>query len=138
MQHLTSVWQLFLLGKLRNHFWKVKSNPVKTLKNKTQFFSPKHYFSHHWATQMIMLRIVKGNMHTLTETVKFMDKKKFRSVTKVIYYLIAFNLSSDIDFKDLINLYKKCTTKSYSLLIIDATLASDNPLRLRRNLVERM
>ena len=23
-----SVWQLFLLGKLSNHFWKVKSNPV--------------------------------------------------------------------------------------------------------------
>ena len=27
------------------------------------------------------------------------------------------------------NLYKKCTAKSYSLLVIDATLASDNPSR---------
>ena len=26
-QHLTSVLRLFLLGKLTNHFWKVKSNP---------------------------------------------------------------------------------------------------------------
>ena len=27
---------------------------------------------------------------------------------------IAFNHSSDIDFKDFINLYKKCTAKPYS------------------------
>ena len=36
------------------------------------------------------------------------------------------------------NLYKKCYIKPYSFLVIDATLASDNPLRLRKNLVERM
>ena len=42
---------------------------------------------------------------------------------------IAFNDSSDIDFKDFMNLYKKCTAKPYSFLVIDATLASDNPLR---------
>ena len=48
---------------------------------------------------------------------------------------IAFNDSSDIDF---MNLYKKCTAKPYSFLVIDATLASDNPLRLRKNLFERI
>ena len=37
---------------------------------------------------------------------------------------IAFNHSSD---KDFINFYKKCTGKPYSFLVIDATLASDNP-----------
>ena len=42
---------------------------------------------------------------------------------------IAFNHSSDIDFKDIINLYKRCTAKLYSFLVIDATLASDNLLR---------
>ena len=41
---------------------------------------------------------------------------------------ITFNDSSDIDFKDFMNLYKKCTAKPYSFLVIDATLASDNPL----------
>ena len=41
---------------------------------------------------------------------------------------IAFNHSSDIDFKDFINLYKKCTAKPYSFLVIDATLTSDNVL----------
>ena len=51
---------------------------------------------------------------------------------------IAFNHSSDIDFKDFMNLYKKCTAKPYSFLVIDATLASDNPLRFRKNLLERI
>ena len=51
---------------------------------------------------------------------------------------IAFNHSSDIDFKDFINLYKKCTAKSYCFLVIDATFASDNPLRFRKNLAERI
>ena len=36
------------------------------------------------------------------------------------------------------NLYKKCTKKPYSFLVIDATLASDNPLRFRINLSEKI
>ena len=51
---------------------------------------------------------------------------------------IAFNHSSDIDFKDFMNLYKKCTAKPYSFLVIDSSLASDNLLRFRKNLVERI
>ena len=51
---------------------------------------------------------------------------------------IAFNHSSDIDFKDFMNLYKKCTEKPNSFLVTDATLASDNPLRFRKNLSERI
>ena len=34
------------------------------------------------------------------------------------------------------NLYKKYTGKPYSFLVIDATLASDNPSRFRKNLLE--
>ena len=45
----------------------------------------------------------------------------------------AFNHSSDIDFKDSMNLYEKCTTKPYSLLVIDATLASDNLSHFRKS-----
>ena len=51
---------------------------------------------------------------------------------------IPFNHSSDIYFKDFINLYQKCTAKSCSFLVIDATLASNNPLRFKKNLVERI
>ena len=50
---------------------------------------------------------------------------------------IAFNHSSGIDFKDFMNLYKKCNAKEYYFLVIDATLASDNPLRSRKNFSER-
>ena len=50
----------------------------------------------------------------------------------------AFNHSSDIDFKNSMYLYEKCTAKSYSFLVIDVTLASDNPSRFRKNLLERI
>ena len=48
---------------------------------------------------------------------------------------IALNHSSDIDFKDFMNIYKKCTKEPYSFLVNDTTLPSDNPLRLRKNLL---
>ena len=51
---------------------------------------------------------------------------------------IAFNHSSDIDFPDFIYLYKKCTAKPYSFVIIDTTLLSNNPLGFRKNLIERI
>ena len=49
---------------------------------------------------------------------------------------IALNPSSDIDFKDFMKIYKKCTTKPYSLLVDDTTLPSDDPLRFRKNLLK--
>ena len=45
---------------------------------------------------------------------------------------IALNRSSDIDFKDFITTYKKCTDEPYSFLVNDTKLASDNPLRFRK------
>ena len=51
---------------------------------------------------------------------------------------IAFNHSSDIEFRDFLNPYKKCTEKSYSSLVIDSTLASEYPSRFRKNLLERI
>ena len=47
---------------------------------------------------------------------------------------IAINHSSDINTKDFINIYTKCTDKSYSFLVNDTRLASDDPLRFRKNL----
>ena len=46
---------------------------------------------------------------------------------------IALKHSSDIDIKDFMNIYKKCTAESYSFLVNDTTLASDDPLRFRKN-----
>ena len=48
---------------------------------------------------------------------------------------IALNHSSDIDFEDLMKIYKKYTSKPYSFLINDTTFPSDNSLRFRKNLL---
>ena len=37
---------------------------------------------------------------------------------------ISINHSLDIDFKDFMNTYKKCTAEPYSFLVSDTTLAS--------------
>ena len=58
------------------------------------------------------------------------NKKELQQITS--------NDSSDIDFKDFINLYKKSTTKLYSFFVNNTTLTSDNLLRLRRQLLEGM
>ena len=50
----------------------------------------------------------------------------------------AFNHSSDIDFQDIMDLYKKCSANPYSFLVIGTALASDNPLCFRKNLLERI
>ena len=51
---------------------------------------------------------------------------------------IAINHSSDINTKDFANIYRKCTAEPYSFLVNDTTLASDNPLRFRKNLFEHI
>ena len=47
---------------------------------------------------------------------------------------IAINHSSDISTKYFTNIYRKCTAEPYSFLVNDTTLASNNPLRFRKNL----
>ena len=74
----------------------------------------------------------------------FKDPKDVRLNTTLIFIMkipdkrelqqIAINHSPDIDFKDLVKIYKKCTDDPYSFLVNDTTLSSDNPLRFRKNL----
>ena len=47
---------------------------------------------------------------------------------------IAFNHSSDIDFKDFMNPYKNYTAKPYSFLVINTAPSSHNSSRFRENL----
>ena len=47
---------------------------------------------------------------------------------------ITLNNTSDIDFKEFIKIYKKCTAGPFSFLVDDATFASDNLLRFRKNI----
>ena len=55
---------------------------------------------------------------------KFCNKRELQK--------IAFNHSSDVDFKDFINFYKKCTAKPFWFLLIDTTLTSDNSSCFRK------
>ena len=47
---------------------------------------------------------------------------------------IAINHSSDINTKDFANIYRKCTDEPYSFLVNDTTVASNDPLKFRKNL----
>ena len=51
---------------------------------------------------------------------------------------IENNLSWDTGFQEFMNLYEKCTTKPYSLLVINTTLAWGSPLPFRENYLESM
>ena len=51
---------------------------------------------------------------------------------------ISFKHSQDIEFRNFMNLYKKCTAKPYSFLMINAILASDNLSRFKSNILEKI
>ena len=51
---------------------------------------------------------------------------------------IAINHSADIDYKDFIKIYRKCTKQPYSFLTIDTTLPSTNSSRFRKNLFDTL
>ena len=62
--------------------------------------------------------------------IKLPDKKELQR--------IAFDYSSDTDFQDFMNLCKIYTAKPYSVLVTNALLRLDNPLRFRKNLLKRI
>ena len=66
-----------------------------------------------------------------------LTKEKVQDITKIPnkreLQQIALNHSSDIHFKDFIKIYKQFTAEPYSFLVNDTTLASDNPLKFRKN-----
>ena len=68
----------------------------------------------------------------------YMDYFIMKTPNKQELEQIVFNHSLDIDFKYFMNVYKKCNAKSYSFLVTDATLESDNPSGFRENLLERI
>ena len=52
---------------------------------------------------------------------------------------ISFNHSADTEFEDFINLTKNVTQpKTIFLFMIDTTLASNNPVCFRKNILERI
>ena len=41
----------------------------------------------------------------------------------------AINHSADINYKDVMNIYKECAKESYNFLTVDTTLPASDPLR---------
>ena len=84
----------------------------------------------------IFIVFITQSYVSVPKTIKLNSKYYFimKILNKTEFQQIAFNHSSDIGFKDFMNFYKKCTEKPYSFLVVDATLASDNILRFRKNL----
>ena len=48
---------------------------------------------------------------------------------------IAINHSADIDYNDFVRLYRECTRKPYSFLIMDTALPASDPVRFRKDLL---
>ena len=51
---------------------------------------------------------------------------------------IAINHSADIDYKDFMNIYRKCASELYYFLTINSILPADNHLRFRKNLSDSL
>ena len=51
---------------------------------------------------------------------------------------IAINHSADVDYKDFMKIYRKCTKEPYSSLTTDTTLPANNSLRFRKNLLDSL
>ena len=49
---------------------------------------------------------------------------------------VAINHSADIDYKDFLKIYRKCTKQTYSFLTIDTTLPAENPFRFKKNFLD--
>ena len=93
----------------------------------------------------LFIKGIKLNISLVLITQSYFAVPKYIRLNSTLYVIriipnklqqIAFNHSPDTDFKDFINVYKKCIAKKYSYLVTDATLASDNPFCFRKNLLK--
>ena len=131
---------------------------IKTLKNKTQVLIVfgdviADMLSNKKLNPTVIELLIRGrklNISLVFITQYFFSVPKNIRLNSTQYFImkipskrelqqIAFNRSSDIDFQDILNPCNKWKTgKPYYFLVIDPTLASDNPLCFRKNLVEWM
>ena len=97
---------------------------------------------------VLFIRSIKLNISLVFITQYYFAVPKNIRLNSTYYFIIeipnkwelqqiALNLSSVINFEDFMNLYKKWTAKPYSFLVIYTTIASDDPLHFRTNILER-
>ena len=81
----------------------------------------------------LFIRCIKLNISPIFISQSYFADRKNIRLNSTHYFIlkppnkrelqqIAFNPSTDIDFKGFMNLYKKCTVKPYSFLVTDDTL----------------
>ena len=122
-----TIWRIFV--KLFIIFYDLIANIFKNEKPNTtvtELFIRGKYFSSLCYTILICC--------TKKYQRKFWALFYYENSSKQELQQIAFNHSSDIDFQDFANLCEK----TYSFLVTNTILASDNPLRFRKNLLERI
>ena len=49
--------------------------------------------------------------------------------------IVAYH-SADIDYKDFMNIYRKCINRPYSFLITDTMFPANNPLKFRKKIFQ--
>ena len=97
----------------------------------------------------LFIRCRKINLSLVFITQSYFSVPKDVRLTSTHYFIvkinnkrelqnIAINHSADIDYKDFIKIYTKCTKETYIFLTIDTTLPSSNPLRFRKNLSDTL
>ena len=88
----------------------------------------------------IRCRIVNISLVFITQSYFSVPKDVRLNLTQYLIMKInnrkdfAINHSADIDYKDLLKIYRECTKEPYSFLTIDTTLPASDPLRFRKNL----
>lgn len=87
--------------------------------------------------------------HKMNISLAFLTQSYFRAPTDIrlnrthYYFMkignksevraIADRHSTDVNYKDFLDIYNRYTKQPYSCMTMDTTLDSDNPLRLRKN-----
>ena len=71
----------------------------------------------------------------------YFDIPKYIRLNFTHYFIMKISNKQELQqiaFEDFMNIYKKCTAKKDSFSMNYTTLAPDNPLRCRHNLLERI
>ena len=87
----------------------------------------------------LFIRCRKNNISSIFITQSYFKVPKDVRLNSAHFFIMKiprFQDSSDIDFKDFMKIYKKCTAEPYSFLVNDTTLPSDDPLRFRKNILK--
>ena len=88
----------------------------------------------------ISLSLITESYFAVPKTIRlnYMHYFIMRITNKRELQQIDLNHSWDIDFENFMNICKNCTSKPNLFFMIDCTLASDNLLRFRKDLLERI